>query len=156
MFSRTEDERLDYLRRGRQLQAAGMDEAPDPTVTDFFRSKIPASFMGSRAWCSDQVADALAIARQHGKPSIWLTMTTNPLWDEIQSKLRPGQTVFDISGIVCRAFHGRLDKLKSFLRQNFGGLVYEIGVIEFQKRGLPHAYIVVKFRRSRPYPSWIR
>lgn len=70
MFSRTEDERLEYLRRGRRLQAVGMDEAADPTVPDFFHYKIPASFMGSRAWCSDQVADALAIAHQLGKPSL--------------------------------------------------------------------------------------
>jgi len=146
MFSRTEDERLEYLRRGRRMQAAGMDEVADPTVTNFFHYKIPGSFMGSRAWCSDQVADALAIARQLGKPSFWLTMTTNPLWPEIQSQLLPGQTVFDIPAIVNRAFHGRLEKLKVFLRQNFGGLAYEIGVIEFQKRGLPHAHIVIKFK----------
>ena len=146
MFSRTEDERLDYLRRGRRIQAAGMDEPADPTIANFFHNKIPGSFMGSRAWCSDQVADALAIARQLGKPSFWLTMTTNPLWPEIQSKLLPGQSVYDIPGIVCRAFHGRLEKLKNFARRNFGGLLYEIGVIEFQKRGLPHAHIVLKFR----------
>jgi Helitron helicase-like domain at N-terminus len=150
MFSRTEDERLEYLRRGRQLQAAGMDEAPDPSVADFFRYKIPASFMGSRAWCSDQVADALAIARQLSKPSFWLTVTTNPLWPEIQEKLRRGQSVFDAPTVVNRAFHGRIDKLKTFLRQHFGGLLYEIGVIEFQKRGLPHAHIVVKFKTEPP------
>ena len=50
-------------RRGRRLQAAGMDEPADPSVPNFFQYKIPGSFMGSRAWCSDQVADALADAR---------------------------------------------------------------------------------------------
>ncbi|KAN0070143.1 hypothetical protein V8E54_011724 [Elaphomyces granulatus] len=35
--------RAEYLRRGRRMQAAGMDDATDP------------SFMGSRAWCSDQL-----------------------------------------------------------------------------------------------------
>ena len=77
-------------------------------------------------------------------------MTTNPFWPEIQSKLIPGQSVYEISTIVCRAFHGRLEKLKTFLRQNFGGLAYEIGVIEFQKRGLPHAHIAVKFKTEPP------
>ena len=73
-------------------------------------------------------------------------MTTNPLWPEIQAKLLPHQSVYDVPAVVCRAFHGRLEKLKVFLRQNFGGLAYEVGVIEFQKRDLPHAHIVIKFK----------
>lgn len=34
------------------------------------------------------------------------------------------------------------------MRRRFGGLIYEISVVEFQKRGLPHAYIVVKVRHE--------
>lgn len=34
--------------------------------------------------------------------------------------------------------------------QDFGGLAYEIGVVEFQKRGLPHAHIAVKFKTEPP------
>jgi hypothetical protein len=150
MFSRTEEQRLTYLQKGRRFQATTMDEAPNPTVPDLFENKIPASFMGSRAWASDQVADALAIARHLGKPSIWLTMTTNPQWPEIQSQLLQGQDVSDIPAVVCRAFHGRLQALKAFLRKHFGGLVYEISVIEFQKRGLPHAHVVIKSNQETP------
>ncbi|KAJ6019739.1 hypothetical protein N7499_003178 [Penicillium canescens] len=117
MFSRTEEERLHYLKRGRRMQAAAMDEAPNPDIPDLFENKIPAGFMGSRAWASDQVADSLAIARQLAKPSLFLTMTTNPNWPEIQSQLLPGQHFTDI------------------LRwEKFGGLLYEICVTEFQKR----------------------
>lgn len=87
MFSRTEEQRLCYLQ-GRRIQAASMDEAADPLIPDHFQNKIPANFMGSRAWASDQVTDSLAIARQLGKPFIWLTMTTNPQWPEIQSQTR--------------------------------------------------------------------
>jgi hypothetical protein len=54
-------------------------------------------------------------------------MTMNPLWPEIQSQLLPGQSVFDIPGVVNRSFHGRLEKPKVFLRQNFA---YETGAIE--------------------------
>ncbi|KAF7174438.1 hypothetical protein CNMCM6106_008742 [Aspergillus hiratsukae] len=114
------------------------------------QNKIPANFMGSRAWASDQVTDSLAIARKLGKPSIWLTMTTNPQWSEIQSQLLPGQDVTDIPAVVCRAFRARLGALKAFLRKRSGGLVYEISVVEFQKRGLPHAHIVVKFKQEPP------
>ena len=40
--------------------------------------------------------------------------------------------------------------LKTFLRKQFGGLTYEISVVEFQKRGLPHAHIVVKLLQDPP------
>jgi hypothetical protein len=150
MFSRTEEERLQYLKLGRRVQAAAMDEAPNPETPDLFENKIPASFMGSRAWASDQVADSLAIARQLGRPSLFLTMTTNPNWPEIQSQLLPGQHFTDIPAVVCRAFHGRLCELKAFVRKKFGGLLYEICVTEFQKRGLPHAHLVVKLQHELP------
>ncbi|KAF3405665.1 ATP-dependent DNA helicase PIF1 [Penicillium rolfsii] len=150
MFSRTEEERLHYLKRGRRVQAAAMDEAPNPDIPDLFENKIPAGFMGSRAWASDQVADSLAIARQLGKPSLFLTMTTNPNWPEIQSQLLPGQHYTEIPAVVCRAFHGRLWGLKAFLRRRFGGLLYEICVTEFQKRGLPHAHLVIKLQHELP------
>jgi hypothetical protein len=48
------------------------------------------------------------------------------MWPEIQSELLPHQSVFDIPAVVCRAFHGRLEKLKVFPRQKFSGLAYEI------------------------------
>lgn len=150
MFSRTEEERLHFLKTGRRQQAVGMDEAPDPTVPDLFQNKIPASFMGSRAWASDQVADSLAIARQLGKSSFFLTMTTNPQWPEIQSQLLPGQDVTDIPAVVCRVFSRRLLALKAFLRQNFSRILYEISVTEFQKRGLPHAHIIIKVSHEPP------
>ncbi|KAJ6041223.1 uncharacterized protein N7446_010881 [Penicillium canescens] len=150
MFSRTEEERLHYLKRGRRMQAAAMDEAPNPDIPDLFENKIPAGFMGSRAWASDQVADSLAIARQLATPSLFLTMTTNPNWPEIQSQLLPGQHFTDIPAVVCRAFHGRLCGLKAFMREKFGGLLYEICVTEFQKRGLPHAHLVVKLQHELP------
>jgi hypothetical protein len=67
-------------------------------------------------------------------------MTTNPKWPEIVSQLRPGQTASDIPVIVCRAFRNRLAALYKFLHSRFGRVVYLITVVEFQKRGLPHAH----------------
>ncbi|KAJ6038891.1 hypothetical protein N7460_007608 [Penicillium canescens] len=139
-----------FYRKGGQQPRSAMDEAPNPDIPDLFENKIPAGFMGSRAWASDQVADSLAIARQLAKPSLFLTMTTNPNWPEIQSQLLPGQHFTDIPAVVCRAFHGRLCGLKAFMREKFGGLLYEICVTEFQKRGLPHAHLVVKLQHELP------
>jgi hypothetical protein len=55
-----------------------MDKVANPAVPNLFQNKIPASFIGSCAWALDQVADALAIAWKLGKPSIFLTIITNP------------------------------------------------------------------------------
>jgi hypothetical protein len=33
---------LELPKRGRRMQAAAMDEAPNPDIPDFFKNKIPA------------------------------------------------------------------------------------------------------------------
>jgi hypothetical protein len=148
MYSRIEDERLQYIQEGRLRQAQQVycdeAEAQDEELQRMFASTLPSSFIGSRAWASEKVADALAICRQYGKPSIFLTMTTNPKWPEIVSRLLPGQTAADIPVDVCRVFCNRLAQLTQFLQRHFGTIVYMISVIEFQLRGLPHAHMLIK------------
>jgi hypothetical protein len=62
--------------------------------------------------------------RSLGKPSLLITITTNPKWLEIVSQLRPGQTALDIPVVVCRAFKGRLAALEKFLHWRFGCVIY--------------------------------
>jgi hypothetical protein len=76
---------------------------------------------------------------------------TSPNSPEIQSQLLLGQNFTDIPAVVCRAFHGRLSALKAFIWKSFDGLLYEICVTEFQKRGLPRAHIVIKGRHELPF-----
>jgi len=71
-------------------------------------------------------------------------MMCNSEWPEILNCLCLGQTAFDISTIVGRAFKHRLYWLQDLLRTKFGQCVYMITIIEFQKRWLPHAHIVIK------------
>ena len=144
MYSRTEDDRLNYLRMARTIQSSGFENRPHQPTADLIRNKIPASFMGSRAWASDQVADALALARDLGNPTFFITMTSNPKWPEIADQVKPGQHFTDLPTVVCRAFHVRLAYLKLFMRQHFGTVVYMVTVVEFQKRGLPHSHILIK------------
>ena len=153
MYSRIEDERLQYLREGKIRQAgevfAGEEDTQEKDeyeteLQQAFAGVLPSSFLGSRAWTLDRVADALALCRSFGKPSLFITMTTNPKWPEIISQLRLGQTASDIPVIVCRAFRNRLAALYKFLHSRFGRVVYLITVVEFQKRGLPHAHLLVK------------
>ena len=53
---------------------------------------LPASFLGSKRYMQQCFQDALAVCRHIGHPDIFLTMTTNPMWDEISEmmKLLPG------------------------------------------------------------------
>jgi hypothetical protein len=109
---------------------------------------LPSSFLGSRAWATSEVADSLAICRSKGKPSFFITITTNPNWPEIVERLQPGQSASDISVIVCRVFKARMQVAIQAIKQYIGSLVYIVRVVEFQKRGLPHAHIVVKVYTS--------
>jgi hypothetical protein len=84
------------------------------------------------------------LCRTLDQPSLLITMTTNPKWPEIVSQLRPGQTAADVLVVVCRAFRARLAALERFLHWRFGHVVYNVKVVEFQKRGLPHAHLLVK------------
>ncbi|XP_074352238.1 uncharacterized protein LOC141691393 [Apium graveolens] len=64
---------------------------------------LPTSFTGSKRYMTPYFKDSLAICRTLGHPSLFLTMTTNTKWPEIQL----------------------------------------MHVIEFQKRGLPYAHILI-------------
>ncbi|KAG7429200.1 ATP-dependent DNA helicase pif1 [Fusarium oxysporum f. sp. raphani] len=144
MYSRIEEMNLDYLRRARSLQSSGFDPATDSLAYDHLRNRLPANFTGSRAWTSDHVPDALALARRFGKPTFFITMTTNPGWPDIVSALRSGQHFTDAPTVACSAFHMRLQHLKAVIKHHFGRLIYAITVVEFQKRGLPHAHMLIK------------
>lgn len=65
---------------------------------------LPASFLGSHRWASEQIADSLAIAASEGNPMFFVTMTCNPAWPEITSQLRSGQSFADIPIVVVRVF----------------------------------------------------
>jgi hypothetical protein len=72
------------------------------------------------------VSDSLALAREFGKPTFFITMTFNPNWPEITSRLRTGQHFTDIPAVVCRVFYSRLKRLKAFINCYFGDVLYII------------------------------
>src|SRR5277367_3156238 len=87
----------------------------------------------------------MAIVRHCGKLDLFIIMTCNPFWPEITVELLPGQTAQDHPELVSRVF--RL-KLNAFLhdlmkKKVFGKAAAFIYVIKFQKRGLPHAHILI-------------
>jgi hypothetical protein len=104
--------------------------------------------------------DSMAICRFCHKPDLFITMTANPSWPEIQEALlefdgpdddpdrpRRKQNATDRPDIVARVFR---QKIKSLLEDIRGGIFGEVlGLIytnEFQKRTLPHTHILVCLR----------
>lgn len=165
MYSRVEDERLDYIRRALHQQYSirtqyssshrnnnpvsftGSNSSSSASYHEQHKSRgivLPSSFLGSKAWAAGEVADSLAICRSKGKPSFFITITTNPNWPEIVEQLGPGQTASDIPLVVCRTFKARMEAAIRAIKKFLGTVVYIVRVVEFQKRGLPHAHIVVK------------
>ncbi|XP_074373870.1 uncharacterized protein LOC141714237 [Apium graveolens] len=88
--------------------------------------------------------DAMAICRTLGHPSLFLTMTTNIKWPEIQRMLKflPGIDVVDAPDVFARVFKMKVDQLLDQIKNKnyFGRLMH---VTEFQKRGLPHAHMLI-------------
>jgi Helitron helicase-like domain at N-terminus len=143
MYSRVEEENLNYIRRS--LNAQVDEDGDDPDTEDIV---LPTTFLGSRKWASEQTADSLALARTYGPPSLFITMTCNSNWPEIRLRIQGKQEPFDTPIIIARAFKLRLRRLLDILRNLLGSITYITYSIEFQKRGYPHAHIVLQVRPS--------
>ncbi|KAK9065053.1 hypothetical protein SSX86_016437 [Deinandra increscens subsp. villosa] len=87
----------------------------------------------------------MTIVQDDGKPDIFLTMTCNPNWPEICDNLKAGQTAQDRPELVSRVFRSKLEDLKEqlFKKHILGKVKAYVYVIEFQKRGLPHAHFLI-------------
>ena len=109
------------------------------------RVVLPSSYIGSPRWYNSRFQDAMAIVRHHTKPTLFITMTTNPNWAEIKDNLLPGQTAQDRPDLTTRVFKQKKDQLIRDINNGkiFGDVVGYLWVVEFQKRGLPHAHILI-------------
>ena len=98
MYSRIEEERLEFIRRGRLTRAQELNESINLNNINI---ELPASFIGLRKWASEQTADSLALAREFGRPLYFITMACNPDWPEITNQLTRGQMASDVPVIVA-------------------------------------------------------
>jgi Helitron helicase-like domain at N-terminus len=95
--------------------------------------------------------DSMAIVRHFGRPSLFITFTTNPDWEEITRELLTDeygvctQCWGDRPDLVSRVFNLKLKEMLQELRRDniFGRHVASVYTVEFQKRGLPHAHILL-------------
>ena len=126
------------------------DDAPDSLYhnedeNQIGRVVLPGSYIGSPRWFMSQFQDAMAIVRHYSKPTLFITMTTNPNWSEIKDNLLPDQIPQDRPDLTTRVFKQKKDQLIRDIYNGriFGDVVAHLWVIEFQKRGLPHAHILI-------------
>lgn len=87
----------------------------------------------------------MALVQKFGKPDLFLTLTCNPNWPEIRQHMMTHEETHNRADLVVRVFHAKLELFKNeILKKNiFGKVAAYTYVIEFQKRGLPHAHFLL-------------
>jgi hypothetical protein len=105
---------------------------------------LPSSFTGGPRYMQNLFHDAMSIVRHFGKPDLFITVTCNPYWPEIQRELKEGQSTEDIPDIISRIFRLKLKAILEMILKNgiLGRVNAHMYTIEFQKRGLPHAHLL--------------
>jgi len=103
MYSRVEDERLQFIKNAKQNEALLFATTEDALDEDDVEFTLPVSFTGSLKYYADRTADSLALSRQIGKPDLLITATTNPRWPDLLSALN-GRAATECPHITVRVF----------------------------------------------------
>jgi len=126
-------------------------EEHNPIKLKGTKSYCPASVSGSRRFLREKARNALHILTQLGQHEHFLTLTCNIDWEEFKILIPPGTSIYHRSDIVSEVFKNRLNKMLYDLRNGYfhneRKTMYDIYVIEYQNRGLPHAHIVYKLSK---------
>ncbi|XP_066384732.1 uncharacterized protein [Miscanthus floridulus] len=121
---------------------------------------LPSSFMGGRRYMIQNYHDAIAICMVHGLPDFFVTFTCNVKWPEIaEGIIEPGQKPSDRADIIVRVFNMKLEDQLHDIKSGkaFGPCSAVLHTVEFQKRGLPHAHIIlwVSADTSQPTSAYV-
>ncbi|CAH1431510.1 unnamed protein product [Lactuca virosa] len=109
------------------------------------RVVLPANFICGPRNMRRKYIDAMALVQKFGKPDIFLTLTCNPNWPEIKQYMMGNEETQNRADLIDRVFHAKLEQFKNEIFKNeiFGKVVAHTYVVEFQKRGLPHAHFLL-------------
>ena len=167
--SRAIDYRLRFYKFNQKnifgIDQENIDDNEDNDDKQGQKTFLSQSMHGSRRHLRALAKNALALVSEYGRPSVFITLTCNPNWPEIIEQLLPGQTAFDRGDIVCQVFHRKLEALLANIRSGkyfpikdgsipYHMVHYEVRVIEYQRRGLPHAHVVIKFEDNKYMPKY--
>jgi len=152
MYAKVEGERLRYIRYNQNgLKAEQYVHLRDAIANDGNAEGVgqkvilPSSYVGSPRHMQEYAQDCIAMVREYGRPDLFITFTCNSKCSEIQELLIEGQTPCHRHDLTARVYELKLKKLKEVIRKSkiFGIVKGWVNTIEFQKRGLPHAHILV-------------
>jgi hypothetical protein len=152
MYAKIETERLSFLRHNqKKLRAEQYIHLKDAMVKDRSPEEIgqmiilPSTFTGSPRYMHEYTQDAMTYVRNYGRPDLFITLTCNSNWPEIQQNLFDGQPAHSRHDIIARVFHLKVKALWDLLTKGniFGTTSCILYSIEWQKRGLPHVHLLL-------------
>ena len=87
----------------------------------------------------------MSLVQKLGKPDLFITMTCNPGWEEIQNELLLAQIAQDCPNLLARVFKSKYEELKDdiVVKRVLERVIVYVQVFEFQKRDLPHAHMLI-------------
>ena len=138
---------MDYLERRQQhlkAQNGNADFRPGRPVA------LPSTHRNSPHNMPQRYQDAMTIVNKYRKSDLFITITCNRAWPGITNNLRPNQSWHDSPHLVTRVFRQYLQNTVLDLGENgiLGRSLAMIHVIEIQRRGLPHAHLVLTFEQD--------
>ncbi|KAJ8723199.1 hypothetical protein PYW08_003111 [Mythimna loreyi] len=152
MYAKIETERLVFIRSNqRKLRAENYVHLRDAMQNDANAQDVgrmvilPSTFTGGPRYMHERTQDAFCYVRKFGRPDLFITITTNPKWFEIKAQLLAGQASYDRHDLISRVFHLKLKCVMDLLTKAkvFGAVRCHMYSVEWQKRGLPHAHLLL-------------
>ena len=125
MFASAEQNRLTFLRANQDKLRASLYSGLEDAIAAAGDKELslheigqhiilPSSFTGSPRYMYQCYQDGLALARHFQKVDIFMTVTCNPSWPEIQRELLPGQKASDRPDLVARVFHMKKEAIINY------------------------------------------
>lgn len=149
MYLKIDEERLRFQRNNQKKLRAdsyrGIQEAIRAGENTTGRRILASSYVGGPRHLKGKYQDCMAMVAKYGPPTFFMTFTCNPAWSEILDAIEPNQTAQDRPDVVARVFRAKFASFMKDIKVNhvLGRCVATVYSIEFQKRGLPHAHVLV-------------
>eukprot|EP00106_Octopus_bimaculoides_P023238 XP_014790680.1 PREDICTED: uncharacterized protein LOC106884021 [Octopus bimaculoides] len=152
IYAKMESERLRFIRHNqKKLRSENYIHLRDGIINYIAPQDIgqvcilPSTFTGGPRYMHERTQDAMTFVRHFGRPDLFITFTCNPKWIEIEIELLNSQRPADRHDLLARVFRLKLQKLMDLIKigQIFGSVRCDMYTVEWQKRGLPHAYILL-------------
>ncbi|KAJ5735091.1 uncharacterized protein N7483_000216 [Penicillium malachiteum] len=109
---------------------------------------LPASYTGSPSFMWKIRQNAFAIAFVLGPSALFIMMTGNSAWQEVEAEIEDSQKPLDRADIISWGFQQKKQQLFREIQEKeiFGTCTGRFSTIEYQKRTLTHIHLMVFWR----------